>query len=136
MLSITPCESVMPPEHYKNMAEQSKVKAIALVESVKIIDTTRHATTKEVKFKLRHSFVGRMPDAFSGTCYSVHAFQEPMAGGTIYFYPEPGDLVYVTIAGVGGMITSYTYLNDIMETLFIDNADKIRYGMGNAWLEL
>jgi uncharacterized phage protein gp47/JayE len=42
----------------------------------------------------------------------------------------------VTVAADGGSITSYTYLNDVMESLFIDNAEKIRYGMGNAWLDL
>ncbi len=80
---------------------------------------------------------GERAGAVTGTCYSVDfPWQEPPVGGTLYYYPEAGDLVYVTVGSNGGPITSYTYLNDVMESLFIDNEEKIRYGMGNAWLDL
>ena len=132
-----PAESVMPPEVYSRMSEQSKIRATAVVEEVKTLETDRQSTWKSVVFRLRHPMSEGVPELFSGTCYSVdHSWQQPPAGGTIYFYPEKGDLVYVTVAADGGSITSYTYLNDVMESLFIDNADKIRYGMGNAWLDL
>ena len=130
-------ESVMPPDVYARMSEQSKVKATAVVEEVKILETTRQSTWKSVVFRLRHPMSEGVPEQFSGTCYSVdHEWQQPPAGGTIYFYPEMGDLVYVTVAADGGTITSFTYLNDVMESLFTDNIDKIRYGMGNARLDL
>ncbi|MFA7364621.1 MAG: hypothetical protein WCZ25_12175 [Aminobacteriaceae bacterium] len=132
-----PAESVMPPDVYARMSEQSKIKATAVVEEVKTLEITRQSTWKSVVFSLKHPMSKGVPEKFSGTCYSVdHEWQQPPAGGTIYFYPEKGDLVYVTVAADGGSITSYTYLNDVMESLFIDNAEKIRYGMGNAWLDL
>jgi len=130
-------EGVMPPDVYARMSEQSKIRATAVVEEVKTLETGMQSTWKSVVFRLRHPMSEGVPELFSGTCYSVdHSWQQPPAGGTIYFYPEKGDLVYVTVAADGGSITSYTYLNDVMESLFIDNADKIRYGMGNAWLDL
>ncbi|HQO83778.1 MAG TPA: hypothetical protein PLS21_07275 [Synergistales bacterium] len=128
---------VMPPDHYAEMSERSKIKATALVLSVEILETTKEHTMKRVSFFLRHPFSDGVPDHFSGICFSVDwPWQSPMAGGTIYFYPETGDKVYVTVASNGGGITSYTYLNEGLESLFVDNPDKIRYGMGNAWLDL
>lgn len=136
-LLVLPACAVMPPDHYARMAENSKIKATASVESVKVLETGKHCSLKKVIFRLRHSFSDNISEVFSGTCYSVdHDWQQPLAGGTLYFYPEKGDLVFVTVAGDGGTITSWTYLNDVMEELFIDNKDKIRYGMGNAWLDL
>lgn len=132
-----PAESVMPPEVYANMAEKSKIKATAVVESVKVLETGKRSTWKSVVFKLRFPFAENVPEQFTGTCYSVDfPWQDPPVGGTLYYYPEAGDLVYVTVGSNGGPITSYTYLNDVMESLFIDNEEKIRYGMGNAWLDL
>jgi len=136
-LFVSSAGAVMLPDVYARMSEQSKIKATAVVESVKILEKNSHSTLKLVTFSLRHPMTGNVPEQFSGTCYSVdHEWQQPPAGGTIYFYPEMGDLVYVTVAADGGTITSYTYLNDVMESLFTDNMDKIRYGMGNARLDL
>ena len=130
LLSAVSGEAVMPPEHYGNMARQSKVRAIAVVESVRVVETTQHSTAKEVVFRLRHSFSGELPEFFSGTCFSVdHVWQQPMAGGTIYFYPGQGELVYVTVGRIGGTITSYTHLDENLESFFIDNNDKIRNRM-------
>ena len=134
---VLPAWAVMPPEHYARMAEDSKIKATATVESVEVLETGKHSSLKKVIFRLRHPVSDHVPETFSGTCYSVdHDWQKPLAGGTLYFYPQKGDFVFVTVGGDGGSITSWNYLNDIMEDLFIDNKDKIRYGMGNAWLDL
>ncbi len=128
---------VMPPDHYAGMAERSKIKASALVVSVEILETSKECTMKKVSFFLRHPFSDNVPGHFSGICSSVDwPWQSPMAGGTIYHYPEAGDKVYVTVGSDGGSITSYTYINEELETLFIANPEKIKYGMGNAWLDL
>ncbi|MDD3516167.1 MAG: hypothetical protein PHD35_10580, partial [Synergistaceae bacterium] len=98
-----PAESVMPPEVYSRMSEQSKIRATAVVEEVKTLETGMQSTWKSVVFRLRHPMSEGVPELFSGTCYSVdHSWQQPPAGGTIYFYPEKGDLVYVTVAADGG----------------------------------
>jgi hypothetical protein len=128
---------VMPPEHYARMAENSRIRATAVVDSVEVLETTKESTRKKVVFSLRHDFGMEVPEIFSGICFSVDwPWQKPMAGGTIYFYPEKGDLVFVTVAADGGHITSYTYLDENLETLFVGNPDRIRFGMGDAHLEL
>ena len=137
LLLAGPAAGVMPPEHYARMAENSKIRATAVVDSVKVLETTKESTTKKVIFSMRHGFGTYVPETFSGICFSVDwPWQSPMAGGTIYFYPEKGDLVFVTVAADGGPITSYTYLDENLETLFVGNPDRIRFGMGNAYLEL
>ncbi len=132
-----PSAGVMPPDHYARMAEISKIRATAIVDSVEILETTKTRTYKKVFFSLRHAFNEETPNTFSGTCYSVDwPWRTPMTGGTIYFYPEKGDMVFVTVAADGGSITGYTYLDENLETLFVTNPDRIRFGMGNAFLEL
>ncbi len=79
-------EGVMPPDVYARISEQSKIRATAMVESVKTLETTKQSTWKTVVFSLRHPMSEGVPEKFSGTCYSVdHEWQQPPAGGTIYF---------------------------------------------------
>jgi hypothetical protein len=136
LFAAASAEAVMPPGHYARMAEASKIKAIAVVKSVQVIERTKLSTHKRVVFDLKHPFNEAVPETFSGTCYSVdHAWQEPGAGGTIYHYPSAGAAVYVTVASDGGSITSYTVLNEAAEEQFLQNPGRIRYGMGKAYLE-
>ena len=128
--------AVMPPAHYARVAGASKIKAIAVVKSIQVMERTKRSTYKQVVFELKRPFSDGVPKTFSGTCYSVdHAWQEPGAGGTIYHYPVEGATVYVTVAAEGGTITSYTVLNEAAEREFMQNPGKIRYGMGSAYLE-
>lgn len=134
--AVLPAGAVMPPDHYRRMAEESKIKAIALVTSVEVIERTKRSTLKRVVFKMKHPFSPDLPETFTGTCYSVdRPWQDPGAGGTIYYYPAEGTTVFVTVAADGGMITGMVTLNEETEKQFMAHPERIRYGVGGAYLE-
>ncbi|MCW7754729.1 hypothetical protein OOT00_12130 [Desulfobotulus sp. H1] len=129
-------QAVMPPDFYARLAENSGVKAIARVADIEILEKNRRSTQKRVRFELIHSMGPPVGEVFYGTCFSVdYSWQQPGEGGTIYFYPVRGVLVFVTIAADGGSITSYTPITEKSAGLFVQNPERIRYGMGRAWLE-
>lgn len=55
-----------------------------------------------------------------------------IAGGEIYFYPHPGQRVYVTN---GGNITTMTPVTPELEKGIIETPDKISYVMGKAHIQ-
>lgn len=114
--------AVLPPDVYKERIKNSKVKAIAEVKSVKIIETTKQNTYKLVTFKLKNALVPDVPKKFTGYCYSVDfPWQTPGVGGIIYYYPHKGDLAHVTISKDGGRITSYQVLTEEDTEKVIEN---------------
>ena len=129
-------ECVMPPNVYVEMAQSSNIKAIAEVVKVEVLENGKHSASKKIHFRLIDSFNGEMPKEFTGTCQSIdRLWQIPMEGGTIYQYPNIGETVYVTVAINGGMITSYTVLNEQTKEQFEKKRSKIQYGIGSAWIE-
>lgn len=126
--------AVMPPKHYKELAEESKIKATAGVISIKVIESTKRSTYKEVTFQLIKSYsVVKTPEKFVGKCNSVDfPWQDPGVGGTIYYYPERSDNVFVTISENGGSITSYTILTPQLEEAL--EKDQIAFGMGKIYI--
>lgn len=134
--AVLPAVAVMPPDHYRRMAEESKIKAIAVVKSVEVIERTKRSTLKRVVFEMKHPFSVDAPRSFTGTCYSVdRAWQDPGVGGTIYYYPVKGTTAFVTVAADGGMITGLVILNEEIEKQFMAHPERIRYGVGGAYLE-
>lgn len=134
--AVLPAGAVMPPDHYRRMAEESKIKAIAVVKSVKVIKRTKRSTHKRVEFELTHPFSPDVPETFTGTCYSVdHAWQDPGVGGTIYYYPIKGTTVFVTVADDGGTITGMVSIKEEAKKQFIAHPERIRYGIGGPYLE-
>jgi len=134
--AVLPAGAVMPPDHYRRMAEESKIKAIAVVKSVEVIERTKRSTHKRLVFEMKHAFSTEVPETFTGTCYSVdRAWQDPGVGGTIYYYPAEGTTVFVTVAADGGPITGMVILNEETEKRFMAHPERIRYGMGGARLE-
>jgi hypothetical protein len=135
VVAVLSAGAVMPPDHYRRMAEESKIKAIAVVKSVEVIERTKRSTLKRVVFEMKHPFSADVPLSFTGTCYSVdHAWQEPGVGGTIYYYPAEGTTVFVTVAADGGTITGMVSLGEEEQKKFIAHPERIRYGMGGAYL--
>lgn len=126
--------AVRSPEHYEAMARSSAIKAIAVVQDVKILEETREATRKEVVFQLEKALGAEAPATFRGTCFSVDRDgQEPEAGGTIYYYPQKGVKVLVTVSSNGGAITSYTVLSPELEKEVTANGlTNISFAMGRA----
>ena len=133
---------VLPPKVYKEAAQSSIIKAIAIVKKVKILDETNRSTFKQVLFKLEKSLTRgllqkKVPQEFSGSCYSVdHKWQDPGYGGTIHYYPSKGARVFVTVSSDGGSITSYTTLSPAFEEELNKNGLKnIEFGMGHAYIK-
>jgi uncharacterized membrane protein len=130
--------SIMGPEKYEKMANKSEIKAIAVVNAVKVTGHKKALDYKMVTFELEKSFGTKMPTGdFKGRCESVNKrFYErtPGESATIYFYPKKGDRVYVTISREGGQITSYTFLTERLEKALSEDFSKVRIGMGAAYV--
>ncbi len=105
-------QAILPAEYYRESIKSSKIKAIAVVTDIKDIRATRRSTLKEVYFKTEKSFGDKIPEDFTGSCYSVDSrWQNPGVGGTIYYYPYKGERVFVAVGVDGGYITNYTRLS-------------------------
>jgi len=125
--------AVMPPAHYRRLAEESKIKATAVVDFVLRAEDGKRYSTQRVAFRLETAFSENVPDRFSGSCYSVlHRWQKPGVGGEIYYYPRKGDRVFVTVSTDGGWITSYTRLTPALEAALRENPGAVIFGMGEA----
>ncbi|MBF0278766.1 MAG: hypothetical protein HQM13_13280 [SAR324 cluster bacterium] len=99
--------AVRSPDYYEKRIENSTIKAIAVVQSIEVLELTRRHTYKRATFKLEKSLAEPVPAIFTGTFYSVDYFwQNPGEGGIKYIYPEKGQRVLVTITENGGSITS------------------------------
>ncbi|MFH1552359.1 MAG: hypothetical protein ABID83_01800 [Candidatus Omnitrophota bacterium] len=130
--------AVLPPKYYEQAAEESRIKATAVVESVKVMDHYNAVDYKRVTFKLIKSFgPEEAPEKFTARCESVNKrwFEKPPGvGGTIYYYPDRGERVYVTISSNDGGITSYTRLTPRLEKALNENFKSVKTKMGTAYV--
>ncbi len=127
--------AVLPPYIYKQREEESEIKAIAKVKSVKIIDREprKGRVYKKVEFELVEPLtVKNIPEVFTGHCYSVVKNKRPMTSGTIYYYPIKGMKAYVSISSDGGYITNYYSLTDSQEQKLIEKFQKGTLLMGQV----
>jgi hypothetical protein len=125
--------AVMPPSHYQREIEESKIKAIAVVEAVRQVNNGKRYSVQEAVFKLEGAYSKNIPERFSGRCLSVlHKRQKPGVGGEIYFYPRKGDRVFVTVSDDGGSITSYTPMTPKLEAALKNDPESIVFGMGDV----
>ncbi|NWF38427.1 hypothetical protein F3F96_04700 [Mariprofundus sp. NF] len=131
---VTPSHAVMPAKHYDEAARASKIKAIAVVEKIEIVEESKRATRKRVTFRLERALSMDTPETFTGTCYSVdHAWQDTGVGGTIYYYPQEGTKVLVTVSSNGSLITSHTTLiPELEQEVALNGLRNISFGMGKA----
>lgn len=126
LLSAATTYAIMPPQVYAERSEASKIKAIATIVSVESDDTGFNKVT----FALEYGLTKDTPKTFVGTCMSVVTEkQKNMVGGTIYYYPNKGERVFVTIADDGGQITSMTDMTDALEAAIKKTPEKLRYGI-------
>ncbi len=116
IFSLTlPASAILPPKNYKQISENSEIKAIAKVKKVKIIDHDFGINTKRVTFTLIKSFSEKdIPEEFYGWCQSFDPYfwerKHPLVGGTVYHYPKKKQEVFVTVLKNNGRITTYTPL--------------------------
>ncbi|MDP8253886.1 MAG: hypothetical protein P9X27_05770 [Candidatus Kaelpia aquatica] len=130
--------AVLPPKVYEERVDKSKIKAIAVVKDIKVVDHYNSVDDKQITFTLIKSF-GEIapPKIFMGRCESVNKrwFEHgPGVGGDIYYYPNKNDEVYVTIAENGSEITSYTKLTDDLKQALSDDFKKVKTKIGTAYV--
>lgn len=137
-LLATTAFAVLPPKYYEKAAEESMIKATAIVKSVKVIEHHKAVDYKKVTFELIKSYgPEKAPQEFTGRCESVNKrFWEksPGVGGTIYYYPEKKEKVYVTINDNDGSITSYTRLTPKLEKALDKDFKSVKTKMGTAYV--
>lgn len=120
-------QAVMMPEFYEKRERESKIKAIAMVEQVEVVAKypERGVEEKKVTFRSLRTLTGeKVPETFTGYCYSVIEGKLPAPGGTIYCYPIKGLKVYVAIDDNGGTITGYSAITDEVEKRIIDEYEQ------------
>ncbi|MFC1570848.1 hypothetical protein ACFL4E_03595 [Candidatus Omnitrophota bacterium] len=129
--------AVLPPKYYAKAAEESNIKATAVVKSVKVLEHHKAVDYKRVTFELIKSYgPEKPPKEFTGRCESVNKRwweKSPGVGGTIYYYPKKKEKAYVTINHNDGSITSYTRLTPKLEKALDTDFKSVKTKMGTAY---
>jgi len=132
ILLMAPAVHAADPDYLSLMAEESEIKAIAEVSSLRRVSQNSDGTFMHVTFKLLYSITPYTAKSFVGGCKVMESNWQKRAPGTIYFNPRKGQKVYVTITYDGGAITSYTLLNRQLETVLKEEPYRITYSKGKA----
>lgn len=117
-------QAVMPAPHSEH-AELSVIKAIALVENIKRIDSY----TSKILFILERSFTEKSVQKFVATCPTgSYTVKQPgiMTGGTLYYSPHKGDRALVTVDD-HGYVSSYTKMSPRLDKELKQNGLKNIY---------
>ena len=129
--------AIMPPRVYRKAIRESSIKAVARVKSVTVYDRSELYVRKKVVFELIKSYGPVTPKKeFVGYCES--ATDKPIVGGTIYYYPNVGEVAFVTLGGnsLAGYFTSYTLLTpELSDTLERDGLSGLKYGIGEVYVK-
>ena len=127
-----PALALMPPQVYAERSEQAKIKAIAVIVEVA---TDEAAGSSVATFRSEYRLTPDAPETFTGTCRSARTEAERgMVGPTVYFHPQKGDRVFVTVSEDGGAITSLTPVTPELEKAVRETPGKIRYGVSEAYV--
>lgn len=114
------------------MAEESEIKAIAVVTKVRRMSGGANGSFTHVIFKRIQAFSPYIPKSFVGGCTTYEHRWQKRSPDMVYFKPRKGHKVYVTITSNGGAITSYTKLNRQLETVLKEQPWRITYSKGRA----
>jgi len=114
------------------LAEDSEIKAIAVVSNVKRMSGNSDGTFKRVTFKRVYGVTPFIPKSFVGGCKTMESAWQKRSPDMVYFNPRKGQKVYVTITTNGGAITSYTPINRQLETVLKQEPHRVAYSRGKA----
>lgn len=131
MLFSTELCALLRPSYYRDRIQNSKIKVTAEVLSVKVVSANDVYIEKDVIFNVKKSYGEK--DAFSnitGKCYSPGG--TPAEGGLLYFYPEIGEEVFVTMLDENGELTSMTPLTPDLEKALDTNPETVVPGLGKV----
>ena len=113
-------------------AEDSEIKAIGEVVSVRRVSSNSDGTFKQVTFKRLYAVTPYIPQSFVGGCKTMEYAWQKRSGDMVYFKPSKGQRVYVTITTNGGAITSYTPINPRLEAAIRNEPNRLTYSNGRA----
>lgn len=132
LLCIAPLAHAGEPDYLALLAEDSEIKAIAVVASVQRMSNNSDGTFKQVTFKRIYAVTPFIPQQFVGGCRTMEARWQKRAKDTVYFNPRKGQKVYVTVTTNGGAITSFTPINRQLETVLRQEPNRVAYSKGRA----
>ncbi|KIX15425.1 hypothetical protein [Dethiosulfatarculus sandiegensis] len=130
-----PAQAVLPPKVYEQRALDSKIKAIAVVKSMQEVKRQRNCQQMKLVFTLEKAIAGtEAPQSFSGLCWVLLPGGRPMPGPKIYYRPQNGQRVFVSISEDGGQITTFTEMTPELEHALNQKPPAIKYGMGKVYM--
>lgn len=126
------------PFDYAAQSRNARIKAIAVVEAVEVVENEAAYMGKVVAFKTEHPVTEDTPAVFKGYCRSRDTAEQkrhPLQYHQVFFSPEIGDRIYVTVTNDGGAVTSYTPLSEALEWAIRNRPSAIRYGVSKAHVD-
>lgn len=132
LLMVASVANSSEPDYLARHAEESEIKAIAVVSSVQRMSRNSDGTFKRVTFKRVYAITPYTPKKFVGSCKTMESRWQKRSPDVVYFKPKRGQKVYVTITTNGGAITSYTLLNRELETVLKEEPWRVTYSKGRA----
>lgn len=120
------------PDYLSMLAEESEIKAIAVVANVRTMSRNADGTFLRVTFNRKYALSSFTPKSFVGACKRMDNGWQKRAPGTVYFRPRKGQVVYVTITTNGGAITSYTPIDSHLESVIKNEPHRLAYSKGKA----
>ncbi|WP_316898136.1 hypothetical protein [Pseudodesulfovibrio indicus] len=130
-LSALPAQA-QDPDYLAMMAQESEIKAIAIVSRVLVMGNNADGTLKNVTFKNVYAITPYVPKTFVGGCKTLESNWQKRAEGMIYFNPKPGQKVFVTVTSNGGAITSLTPISAALDHVVRNEPHRLTYAHGKA----
>ena len=132
LLTATSATGMGEPDYLGILAEQSEIKAIAVVSGVQRMSRNSDGTFKRVTFKKVYGLSSFTPKQFVGGCKTMEYGWQKRSPDMVYFKPRKGQKVFVTITTNGGAITSYTPLTRELEAAVRDEPHRLVFSRGEA----
>lgn len=132
ILLAAPLAGAGETDYLALLAEDSEIKAIAVVTNVQRMSRNGDGTFKRVTFQRVYAVTPYIPKKFVGGCKTMENGWQKRSEDINYFNPRKGQKVYVTITTNGGAITSYTPINRQLETVLKQEPHRVAYSKGKA----
>jgi len=131
LLSVAHAQDI---DYLARMAEESEIKAIAIVTEVKRMGGNRDGSLYQVTFKTVYGQTPYIPNPFTAWCKTYEYAWQTRSKDTVYFKPRKGQRVYVTVSSNGGSITSLTEATSVLEAAVRNEPYRLAYHRGAATL--
>ncbi len=132
ILLMAPLANAGETDYLALLAEDSEIKAIAIVTNVQRMSNNSDGTFKRVTFKRVYAVTPFTPQTFVAGCKTMESQWQKRSPDMVYFNPRKGQKVYVTITTNGGAITSFTPLTPQLETVLKNEPHRVAYSKGKA----